>query len=319
MTNGISHRGCWYYGWNIVAICILSQVAASAMAVNSFSLFLSDWSAQLHMPISSFQLGLGGGGLGCALIAPLVGVCVDRYSSRALFGSGLALMALFCFGMSLVTQPWEFFTLYALLFPVALSFSTATPANAVLSRWFVRRLGLALGLSGFGLAIAGVIMPPVIAAVMPMLGWRLIWRIAGAVIAAIVLPIVLVVLREQPLQRHGTYYLTRDGSAPVPSLPGDGGKGVLTWRDMLSRRNFWLLVVVYLPMMATYGGCGQNIAPLAVSRGLSQHTAGVLLSLLSVSQIVFTLGGGILSDRIGNRLPLAGMAFITALGGLAVA
>ncbi len=57
----------------------------------------------------------------------------------------------------------------------------------------------------------------------------------------------------------------------------------------------------------------------AVSRGLSPQTAGVLLSSFSLAQLVATLGGGMLSDRFGNRLPFAGLAFATALGGLALA
>jgi MFS family permease len=47
--------------------------------------------------------------------------------------------------------------------------------------------------------------------------------------------------------------------------------------------------------------------------------AGVLLSLLNLSQLAATLAVGLLSDRFGNRLPLAGLAFATAIGGVLVA
>ena len=70
-------------------------------------------------------------------------------------------------------------------------------------------------------------------------------------------------------------------------------------------------------MIALYGGVGQNLAPIAAAKGMSQQTAGVLLSAYSLSQVVATLLAGVLSDRFGNRLPLAGYAFATALGGVA--
>src|SRR5262249_18942038 len=92
----------------------------------------------------------------------------------------------------------------------------------------------------------------------------------------------------------------------------------LRWRDILTRRNFWLLVIVYVPMLALYGGCGQNVAPIAANQGLTQHTAGVLLSLYSLSQLAATLLVGLLSDRFGNRGPLAELGFATAIGGLCV-
>ena len=319
MAIGVGHRRGWYYGWNIVGVCILAQIAANAMAINAFSLFLHDWSAEFHLPNSKFLLGLAGCGIGAAFISPFVGICADKYPARLLFGGGLAGMAVFCLGISAITQTWQYYVLYSVVLPVSLCFSTSIPGNAVLSRWFVRRLGLALGLSGFGLAIAGVIMPPVIAAVMPDLGWRGVWRIAGLVIAFIILPLVVFVLRDRPAVANGAYYLTKDGSAPVVQPHGLTGKSTLTWRDVFARRNFWLLVIVYLPMLATYGGCGQNIAPLAASRGLTTHSAGILLSLYSFSQIAVTLAGGALSDKLGNRLPLAGLAFATTLGGVVVA
>jgi hypothetical protein len=50
-ANAAPTRG-WYHGWNIIAVCILSQVAANGLTYNTYSLFLRDWSAQLHAPIS---------------------------------------------------------------------------------------------------------------------------------------------------------------------------------------------------------------------------------------------------------------------------
>ena len=102
--------------------------------------------------------------------------------------------------------------------------------------------------------------------------------------------------------------------------PGHGpaSGGGLTWRDVLKRRNFWLLVAVYLPMLALYGACMQNLAPVAASHGLSQQTAGTLLSAFSLTHVASTLVMGLLSDRFGNRLPLCGLALAVAVGGLIV-
>jgi MFS family permease len=307
----------WYHGWNIVAVCVLAGIASSALPINAFSLFLSDWSAQLHAPVSTLQLGIGACGAACALLAPFVGVLADKYSSRWLFGIGLAGVALLCLGTSYMGAIWQYLALYAVLLPFSILLSTSLVANVVVSRWFVRRLGLALGITAVGLGLGGVVMPPVIAAVMPDVGWRSIWRAGGIVIAVVILPLVVAVLRDRPTERDGSYYLT--GASTAVSHHAAGISGDLRWRDIFARRNFWLLIVAYLPMLALYGGCGQNVAPLAASRGLTAHTAGVLLSLLNLSQLAATLIVGMLSDRFGNRLPLAGLAFLTALGGILVA
>jgi MFS family permease len=288
------------------------------LPINAFSLFLHDWSMQLHTPISTLQLGIGSCGLGCALLSPFVGVMADKYPGRWLFALGLGGMALFCLAISYVNEVWQYIALYAVLLPIALLFSTSILANAVVSRWFVKRLGLALSITAFGLGMAGVLMPPIIAATMPDVGWRGIWRVGGILIAAIVLPLVVAVLRDRPSERDGLHYLTGQ-SAAAGAHPTAAGPGGLRSRDILKRRNFWLLIVAYVPMLALYGGCGQNVAPIAASRGLSSDLAGVFLSLYSLAQLAATLIVGMLSDRFGNRLPLAGLAFVTALGGALVA
>src|SRR5947209_20615718 len=87
--------GPWYYGWNIVAVCILSQVAAHGLAYNAFSLCLHDWSTQLHAPISVLQLPIAAMIWVAALASPLIGGWADKYPPRRLFGIGLAGVAVF--------------------------------------------------------------------------------------------------------------------------------------------------------------------------------------------------------------------------------
>jgi MFS family permease len=325
VANAAPLRG-WYHGWNIIAVCILSQVAANGLTYNTYSLFLHDWSAQLHAPISRLQLPIAAMSLIAALAAPLAGVFADKYPARLLFTCGLLGITAFYLAISVVTEPWQIMALYGLLAPLGLVLSTAVTANALISRWFVRRLGLALGLSAFGIGLAGVLLPPVVAAMLPTAGWRMIWRGGALLIVVVVVPLVLLIIRNRPTGSEGSYYLSSHdintgGSDLEPHAhhgvaghAAAGGGGQLSWREVVARKNFWLLVAIYLPMLALYGGCAQNIAPYAASHGLSQQSAGVLLSVLSLSHVISTLVLGLLSDRFGNRLPFAGLAIVMVMG-----
>jgi MFS family permease len=173
-----ARRG-WYYGWNIVAVSVLSTILVNGLAGNSFSLFLHDWSAELHCPISSLLLGMSIMGISIAFVGPFAGVMADKYSIRLVFGIGLAAITFMCIAMSFITAVWQIQVLYALVLPIAVSFGALIPANAVISRWFVRRLGLAMGLAAFGVSMAGVVLPPIIAWLLPLVGWRMIWRIGA--------------------------------------------------------------------------------------------------------------------------------------------
>ena len=318
-SDEVGLRGGWYHGWNIVAACILSTAIANGLTYNCYSLFLRDWSLQLHTPISRLQLALPAMLLVSAAISPMIGSLADRYPARRLFAFGLSGIALFYLAMSAVTEVWQILAAYGLLAPFALALSASIPTNALISRWFVRRLGLALGLTAFGLGLAGVLLPPIIAQLLPAVGWRMIWRGAGLLTGLIVMPLVVWVISDRPTEHHGLHYLASDGRTTPSHHPHSSNASGSSWRAVASRKNFWLLVAIYLPFMLLYGGCGQNLAPYVVNHGLPQQYAGLLLSVFSSSHVAATLVLGLLSDRFGNRLPLAGLAAVNTVGAVLLA
>jgi MFS family permease len=311
-----ARSGGWYHGWNIVAALVLSQIAANGLAINSMSLFLDKWAKDLNSPISQLLLAMLPLALVASLAAPLVGVLADKYPARWLLGIGLAGITVFCLAVSAINATWQLWVLYGAIFPISLCLCTSVTANAVVSRWFVRRVGLALGLTAFGVGLAGAILSPIIAAAMPAIGWRGVWLAGGLMIGFVVLPLVVWVVRDRPCERDGFLYLT--GAETRRLHHGHGAGGDLRWLDIARRKNFWLIVACFLPMLALYGGIQQNLAPIAASHGLAPETAGLLLSIFSVSHVVSTVLMGMASDRFGNRLPLAGLSAGAAAGGILV-
>ena len=313
-------RALWYHGWNIVAVAILSQIAGNGLALNSMSLFLHDWARDLRAPISALLVAILPFSVIVSISSPLIGALADRYPARLLIAIGLTGMVAFCLLMSLADATWQVWMLYGILFPISLGLCALATANAVVSRWFVRRIGLALGITALGSAIGGVILPPVIAEVMPAIGWRGVWRAGGFITALVILPLVIWVVRDRPTQREGFHYLSAEGEqSPGGQEHGSESVKDLRWTDILRRRNFWLLVLCYTPLLGLYGAVQQNIAPIAASRGFGQGTAGTLLAAFSASQVFATLLLGLASDRFGNRLPLASLSVLTTMGAILLA
>jgi MFS family permease len=311
VETGVRPLGGWYYGWYIIAGTVLAQIAANGLSINAFSLFLRAWSADLHSPISSLQLAMVPLGFTTAVFGPILGALADKYPARWLIGGGLLGMAIFYLGISAMVATWQFLALYGALLPVALALSTSIVANALVSRWFVRRIGLALGLTAFGVGMAGVLLPPIVAAALPIIGWRGLWRFTALLVAFVVAPVIMLVLRDRPAARDGLSYMTPDSSTGTrnhDSAPR------LTWLDIIRRKHYWLLVAVFLPVLATFGGVAYNLAPIAASRGFDQAAAGKLLAVLGLTHVCSAIVFGLLSDRFGNRLPLAGLALVTAAG-----
>ncbi len=319
-ANAIAARSrAWYHGWNIVAVCILSQSVANGLTYNSLSLFMRGWSTELHTPISHLQLAIAIMGTVAAGVSPFVGALADKYPARRLFVCGLLGMALFYAGVGSVTAAWQLLVLYGAIAGPSLVLCTAVVANALISRWFVRRRGLAFGLSAFGIGLAGVLLPQIIGPLLPVVGWRMIWLGGALFIVVIVVPLMLIVLRNRPAEEEGRYYLSGESAPSTPHGHAAAGANQLSWREVIKRKNFWLLVGIYLPLIALSGATIQNIAPYAASHGLNLRAGAALLSLLSAMHIVATLLFGLLSDRFGNRSSFIGLAVLMVVGTLLLA
>ena len=292
MTLQSGHRPNWYHGWNIVGACVLSVIMARGIPVNSFSLFLRGWSLELKVPISTLQLMMAPLALTCAVIAPIIGGFADRYPARWLFGAGLLGTSLLLMAGSAVHSFWQLLAIYALLLPFTLNLSANVVGNPLIARWFVKRRGLALGLSGFGLGLAGIVLPPLIGAIMPDVGWRAIWLGAGLLTALVATPVVVLAMRNRPGERDGQDYVSGD-LVQHAGGPEQAKAGVaLGIVDVLKRHNFWIVLAAALPVLGLHGGSMQNLAPIAASRGYSQQVAGTLIAILSLSPGRIDLGAG---------------------------
>ncbi len=296
----------WYHGWNIVGLCVLVQIAALGLTLNCFSLFLHDWTREFGLPVSSFALGITIFSAGCALVAPFSGLAADRLPARRLFAVMLVVLALFHLAVSFVATGWQIVALYAVMLPAAVTFSAGIPCQTIVSRWFVRRVGLAMGLTAFGLALAGVIFPSLIVWLLPILGWRTLWQIFAGLIALIVLPLVLLGMRDRPGTEEGKRY--------IGAQPHIAATSTLTARAVFGRRNFWVAVAAFVPIQCASISMTVNLAPIVTSYGFSPKVAGLMIAVLSISALTAKLLAGAAADRFGNRGPMMVTGLLCAAG-----
>jgi MFS family permease len=302
----------WYHGWNIVAASVLAQGMVMGLPVNALSLFLKTWSAEFRAPVSTLLLSMTFFGIAAAIYSPVTGWLADKFPARLIFGAGLFGAALAALAISFMTTAWQMLLLWAVVVPATLSLATLVPSNAVVSRWFVKRLGLAMGISAFGQSIAGVLGPPIVARALATMDWRHLFRLDALLVAVVVAPLVMWVMRDRPSERDGLHYIGVATPSPDDALAAVSGRGEIG--SIIQRKTFWVLLAVSLPIIAGCGTCLYNLGPIAENHGFGEQTAATLLSTFSIAQILSTVSCGMLSDRFGNRVPLAALAVIAGAG-----
>lgn len=302
----------YYYGWNIVAVTALSQAASFGIAINCLSLYIPYWSRDLAAPASLLTICYTVNGGGYALLAPLAGVVADKRSVRFMMTAGLLGVALLFALASQVQHAWQLLGLFAVLAPASMVVAGHLPSTVLVSRWFERRRGLAIGFSTMGQTIAGAVLPPVLGILLPLVGWRPTFLIISGFIAFVCAPIVLLILRDRPSEEH-----RHETEFNITQATGATNAPAKSVQEILKNRNFWILLIVSVLGGFMSAGISVNIAPLMLSRGFTVAEAGTLIAALSLGALGYKLMAGYAIDRLNGGLVLA-LVVITGIAGVIV-
>ncbi|GLX20867.1 MFS transporter [Streptomyces lavendulae] len=174
------------------------------------------------------------------------------------------------------------------------------------TRWFPARRGpLMAQLAGLVGMAGNLVSTLVLAPVLHGLGW--VPAFAGSAVAGLIVLVPLVLfLRDHP-----------EGHEPPPAARGAGGfvrRQIRdSWREPGTRLGLWVHFTTQFPAMVFLLLWGMPF--LVEAQGLSQTTAGGLLTLVVAANMGFGLVyGQLIGRRPGARLPLAlGTVGVTAL------
>lgn len=133
-----------------------------------------------------------------ALVLPFAGRLIDRFGARKVIlpstfmATLILLSAYFCIG-----RIWQLYLFYLAL-GLANSPTGPMPYAYVISHWFDRYRGLALGFTMLGLGAGALIMPSAAQYLIARFGWRITFGIVGATILIVTLPVLTTFLKERP-------------------------------------------------------------------------------------------------------------------------
>ncbi len=173
--------------------------------------------------------------LGAALVSPLVGKALDRFSIRLVLPLGAIIFSLALIGIAFSNS---LLAMAVLLFlPTAIGFMSIGPLTTatLASRWFYRRRGLALGLAAVATSGGGFTVVPLLSRAIQQYGWRLALIYEAAIMAIIIVVLALLYPARQARRTWGSTIIgkIRDGKA-IPRGQGPPAMFrclVLRWQE----------------------------------------------------------------------------------------
>jgi MFS family permease len=315
-----------FYGWYIVAVGFLANVASSFALASTLSIFLKPLTAELGISRGVFSLLRSGEGMIGAGLAPLLGTLVDRYGGRWLMVIGTIIVGIGYFILSHVENFAQFAGIRLTLVTLGDAMMGYMVINVVISQWFVRRRGRALAFSSMGVGFAKVCMPIIAASLLVTFGWRQTWFIFGITTMALLVLPALFVIRRTP-EEMGLY---PDGAAePRVAASSSAAKKSATdfrpfsevlWTRAEAVRTsaFWLLVITFGISSVGVTGLNLHVYSYVTDLGHSAVVAASVMSVIASMQLASPLAWGLLAERIDPRYA-AMLRFIVQGVGLGIA
>lgn len=288
-----------FYGWVVVATLVITGTTFWGIRL-SFGVFFKSIENEFQLSraatssIYSTHIALG------CIFSLLGGWALDKYGPRIV----LLVMALLTgFSLILASQTdslWQLFITYGLLLAMGTA-ATYVVIMSIVSRWFDKRRGLALGIAGLGQGLGTVIMAPFATYLISNFDWRTAFIVIGLIVWLIVIPMSRL-LRRDPYEigalPDGIDSLSKD----INNKEGSIQPPTLSLLQASRTRSLKLIMVMWVFYAYTGFLILAHLVPHATDIGISAGEAAAVLSLMGGTTMAGRVLMGIISDKMGRKL-----------------
>jgi MFS family permease len=303
-----------YYGWRVVLVSALGLFWGIPIAVYSFSVFFKPLMHEFHAGRAAVSLGFTVQLFVGALSAAPAGWLIDRFGPRRVILIGTAIFGLILVANRLFSGSLTHIYVFYVLLGLSIQGVGPIPYGTVVSHWFDRRRGLALGLTMLGIGLGAVIMPSLAQTLIARFGWSTAYSILGGSVLLLCWPTVAYCLKEKP---EDLGLVCAGASATTSPAHKAGARQGFSARQAWSSRDFWLMVCAFTLVSASVQGCVVHMAAMLNDKGLSPRSAALGSSLIGAAVLIGRAGTGYLMDRFPAAW-LAAIFFGGAAFGVAV-
>jgi MFS family permease len=292
----ISKRPRLFYGWLIVLVSAVGLFQGAPLLVFSFSVFFKSLVVDFHANRAAVSFAFSLFNIVGALWIPGTGMLIDRFGARrVIIVSTLIYALVLCSALWVGSSLSQLYLLFSVLGIAMASGPAPVPYGVVISHWFDRHRGLALGLAMMGIGIGSVVVPILTQRLIALFGWRMMFAIFGGAVLLLPLPVIAALLQNDPEQRG----LRPDGDegnslSPLPRPDKEG----LSWHEIWHSSTFWIMICVFSLAGACVHGAVLHMSAIFTDRGVTAERAALATSLVGAAVIVGRLGSGYLLDQL---------------------
>lgn len=266
----------------VVVTAFLSLLAIVGIALYGLPLFYNFYIDDFGW---SRKIVTSGNAYAKIIVAPLFGFIagwiVDKYGPRKMLMTG-ALMTLAAFlGLSMMKSLSLFYISYVLV-ALGYVFGGPLPCQVLISRWFTKNRGKAMGIAYLGIGTGFTIVPQLVAKLESAIGWNMTLVVLGIIIVMVSIPLALFV-KDSPSK-------TDIAIKPEPAVP---------IKTILTNPWFYLLAFGSMCSIGAVGGVNQHLKLYLKDLSMDEASIANIISLVAF----MSLAGRVLMGWLADLMP----------------
>ena len=303
-----------FFGWKIVALAFFLDFCAVGYSFQSFPVVVLELSKEFSLsrflatlPIPLFMIM-------SSLFMPYVGKFLDKGEIRSILITGALVYGLSLISLYFVFSYISFMLIFTLPMALGVTMMGNISVSKLISLWFRKYTGRALGIASVGVSFAGFVFPNLTSFLLVDLGltWREAYLLFGILIILINVPVVYLFVVNKPSDINQV----PDGEEITDNSEDASG---IDWtiQDLLKDRNFWILSLVFAIQFCSMMGILSHITFFSEGAGWSPSWGAFIFSMYAwpamFSKVFF---GWLVENKIDARLAVSVAVLIQAIATL---
>jgi len=240
-----------------------------------------------------------GNAVGKLIVAPLFGFLagwlIDRYGPRSLMMTGAFLAGTALIGLSFASTLPMFYLFYVMN-ALGYVFGGPLPSQVLISRWFDKNRGKAMGIAYLGIGTGGALVPLIAAGLEKNMGWHMALMTIGILVILIAFPMAFFIRDSKTNQQEKAKTETM---VPIKTI--------------LRNPNFYPLAFGSMCSIGAVGGIAQHLKLYLRDLSFTQTEAAHVMSFVLLSSLAGRVLMGFLADLINRKYVMILIYMIVAL------
>ena len=184
-----------HYAWIVIAIAAFMHMAGGSIR-QAFGVLIVPLQDEMGWNAATVTLAYALASIVGALLAPMSGICTDRYGARKVIMVGVITFAVGALMTGVVSEIWHLWISYGLFLGVAQACFNV-PIITTASYWFRTHLGYGIGFLQASHGLGPAVMAIVVSALITGASWKMaFWSIA--IIGGIAMLLLMAFFRNRP-------------------------------------------------------------------------------------------------------------------------